>query len=213
MPEQIFDFVTLRQPDVLKGKSSALRYMKDMRKSADKTFPNNIEWAYSLKAKLDLARDYLAYPPYFSHADYYHYGFEELADTMMKLIRGGELNTDGTMGPGEDFTNIITTLEGKFTLLADKSFFTATAIDADIVSQYFVHYGTIWDTLYAKTIMGVVQHSDTNHLINALRVLHVLSILRIENMKTVKPATWPYVDFLSYNAVVSPELLVTKFLL
>ena len=70
----------------------------------------------------------------------------------------------------------------------------------DLVATSRVTTGHLWDSLYAQTVRGCYRYVSTNHLIDGLRVYHVLRLWW--SAKKRQLTTWNGWDFDGYDALI-----------
>jgi hypothetical protein len=207
MSETTLEFITLRQPERIRQRIKRLRYIKDVRTPALAPLREQLLASDVYGEKVTLARILIAGPLFFTIDAYYRFRLEALVDALREGLKGPLSHRDGTLTPGSDLAALIVLLEERVPALATLQFFHDPTPPAGPTLAVFLQYATIWDSLYATTVMAGIHQVETNHLIDAIRTLHLLSVLRLENLKDTPPATWPYFDFDAYEAMIPGRLL------
>ncbi len=207
MSETTLEFITLRQPERIRQKAKRLRYIRDLR--GDQLAPLREQLIHTdiYAEKVVMARMLIEGPLFFTVERYYEFRFETIVDTLREELRGPLVQRDGTVAPGSDLAALIALLEGRVPVLGTSQFFHDPTLPPQALLAMFLQYATVWDSLYATTVMAGIHRVETNHLIDAIRTMHVLTVLRLENLKSPPPATWPYHDFDAYEAMLPRDLL------
>ncbi|HRO10271.1 hypothetical protein [Amaricoccus sp.] len=207
MSETTLEFITLRQPERIRQRIKRLRYIRDLRTGAFAPFRAQVVAADVYREKVLLARTLLSGPLFFTVERYYRFRFEAAVEALREELRGPVVRRDGSRTEGANLAELIALLEERVPALAQTQFFHGGAPSPATALAMLLQYATIWDSLYATAVMAGIHQVETNHLIDAIRALHVLTVLRLENLKTPAPETWPYFDFDGYEAMLPGNLL------
>lgn len=207
MAEATLEFITLRQPERIKQKTKRLRYIRDLRSDAQAPFRHNISQAESYAGKVIRAQAHVNSPLFFTPDRYYAFRYEPIVETLREELVGPITYRDGTRKEGVEIAAIVAALEQRVPVLASAGFFNDPTPPAAAVAALFLQYATIWDSLYAVVVLAGIHRVETNYIIDAIRALHLLSLLRLESLKQPPTPRWPYFDFDAYEAMVGDDLL------
>ncbi|WP_299406483.1 hypothetical protein [uncultured Roseobacter sp.] len=207
MSETTLEFITLRQPERIRQKLKRLRYIRDLRTDAQAPFRQQLIGTDNYLQKVVLARTMIEGPLFFSAERYYQLQFETVTDTLRSELRGPVHNRDGSTTEGVELASIIALLEDRIPALATSNFFHDPVLPPPALLVLFLEYSVIWESLYAVCVMAGIHQVETNHHIDAIRGMHLLTLVRLENLKPVPPITWPYYDFDAYEATLPKDLL------
>lgn len=207
MSETTLEFITLRQPERIRQKSKKLRYIRDLRSDQLAPLREQLTSTDVYGEKVVIARMLIAGPLFFSIERFYKFRFETIVDTLRESLIGPLARRDGTVTPGSELAALITLLEERVPVLGTSQFFHDPTLPPQGTLALFLQYATIWDSLHATAVMAGIHRVETNYLIDAIRAMHVLTVLRLENLKSPPPATWPYYDFDAYEAMLPGDLL------
>lgn len=207
MAEATLDFITLRQPERIKQRAKRLRYIRDLRTDAQAPFRNQITHADAYAGKVIRAQAYLNSPLFFTADRYYALRYETIVETLREELVGPITYRDGTRKEGVEIAAIVATLEQRVPVLQTSGFFTDPTPPAAAVAALFLQYATMWDSLYAVVVLAGIHRVETNYIIDAIRAVHLLSVLRLQSLKVPAPSHWPYFDFDAYEAMVGDDLL------
>lgn len=207
MAEATLDFITLRQPERVKQRIKRLRYIRDLRSDAQAPFRDQVTRAEAYAEKVIRAQAYVNGLRFFTADRYYALRYEAVVETLREVLIGPITYRDGTRKEGAEIAAIITALEQRVPVLATSGFFHDPTPPPAAVLALFLQYATIWDSLYAVVVLAGIHRVETNYIIDAIRALHLLSLLRLQNLKQPAPTYWPFFDFDSYEALVGDDLL------
>lgn len=207
MPETTIDFITLRQPERISQKVKRLRYIDDLRPDAVAPIREQLKGTDGFGQKLFIAQSFKNTPLFFTVDYYYAFRYETIVDTLRELLVGPIVNRDGSIVPGVEIAEVIAELEERLPIFQTSNYFTAPSLPPAVLGGVFLQYASIFDSLYCTTVLAGVLQQETNYLIDALRVLNVLNVLRKENLKIPPTTNWPYYDFNEYEVMVD-ELVI-----
>jgi hypothetical protein len=207
MSETTLEFITLRQPERIRQKVKRLRYIRDLRKDAAAPLRQQLVQANEYGAKALLATAFLNSQLFFTVDRYYEFRYETVVDILREDLIGPFVYRDGALAEGTDIAALIAKLEDRVPVLASSQFFHDPTPPQGAVAALFLQYALIWDSLYAVVVMAGIHRVETNYIIDAIRALHLLSVLRLENLKTTPEVHWPYYDFDAYEAMLAPEIV------
>lgn len=207
MPDTTINFITLRQPQRINEKVKRLRYIQDIRSNALAPIREQLKGADGIGQKLFIAQAFKSTPVFFTPDHYYILKYETIVDTLRELLVGPVVNRDGSVVPGVENASVIATLEERLPVFASSSYFTAPNLPPAVLGGIFLQYASIFDSLYCTTVLAGVMQQQTNYLIDALRALNALTVLRRENLNTPPTERWPYYDFDAYEVMVSEMVI------
>ncbi|NER80652.1 MAG: hypothetical protein F6K42_13980 [Leptolyngbya sp. SIO1D8] len=213
MSETTLDFVTLRQPERIKQKVKRLRYIRDLRKEPLAPLRKQLIDADAYSQKVILAQQLVSSKFFFTVELFYKLRYEVIVDILRADLRGPVTFRDGSKKDGTTIVDLITALEEGVLVLGQSQFFHTPKPPKVAVASIFLQYGLIWDSLYATTILAGIRQVETNYLIDAIRTLHLLTVLRLENLKQPAPINWPYYDFDAYEAALDENIVRYKQLI
>lgn len=207
MSETTINFITLRQPQRINEKVKRLRYIQDIRNNALAPVREQLKGADGIGQKLFIAQAFKSTPAFFTTDYYYAFKYETIVDTLRELLIGPVVNRDGSITPGVELASVIATLEERLPIFVTSSYFTAPNLPPAVLGGVFLQYASIFDSLYCTTVLAGVLQQQTNYLIDALRALNALAVLRKENLNTPPTENWPYYDFDAYEVMVSDMII------
>ena len=158
---EMFRFVTLRRSNRAVLNRLESRLIRDRR---DSPFLLGALFAPgSFDPKLKVADDFAATPDFVSEDDDGTRLLHQVAEFFrVELTPGVEL---------DDLTALFTTQFPALALLFRRT------PPAQLLEQTRAIQGDLWDSLYAQTTRGCDRYVSTNHLVDGLRVYHVLLLL------------------------------------
>lgn len=207
MAETSLEFITLRQPQRIRQRVKRLRYIRDLRDDAAAPLRTQFEAAKIYRQKVALAFGIVSSPVFFTTDLYYASKYEAAAEVLRTSLIGPVTQRDGTIVNGAELAVVIAALEARVPLLAQSQFFHDPNLAPGAVAALFVNYAVIWNSLYAVTVLAGLQQVETNYVIDSIRVMHLLAVLRRENLRATPPAHWPYYDFSAYEAAIRPAIV------
>lgn len=207
MAEQTLDFITLRQPDRINEKVKRLRYIGDVRTNPLAPVREQLKNTDVYSQKLDIAQTFKATPLFFTVGYYYTFRYESIVEVLRDTLIGPTSHRDGSVDDGVPIATVIQTLEDQVPIIQTSNYFTAPTLPAAVLGGLFLQYSSIWESLYCTTVLAGVLRQETNYLIDAIRAMHVLSVLRIENLKTPPTVNWPHYDFDEYEAMIDDDII------
>jgi hypothetical protein len=207
MAETTIDFITLRQPQRINEKVKRLRYIPDIRSDALAPVREQLKGADGIGQKIFIAQAFKVTPVFFTPDYYYTLKYGTIVDTLREFLVGPVVNRDGSVTPGVEIATIIGALEERLPIFVSSSYFTVPNLPPAVLGGVFLQYAAIFESLYCTTVLAGVLQQETNYLIDALRALNALAVLRKENLKTPPTERWPYYDFDAYEVMVDEKVL------
>jgi hypothetical protein len=207
MAETTLEFITLRPPQRIRQGIKRLRYIRDLRPDAAAGVRGQLEAATVYRQKLVVASAIVSSPLFFTPDRYYTLNLESAADLLRTELIGPITLRDGTVKIGAEIAPIISAIEVRMPLLKQAQFFHDHNLPPLAVAALFLNYAAIWDSLYGVTVMAGFQQVETNHMVDAIRVMHLLTVLRLENLRPTPPVHWPYFDFSTYEVSIRPAII------
>ena len=210
MVEQTLNFITLRQPERINQKVKRLRYIRDVRENALAPIREQLMNTDVYGQKLVIAQTFKNTPLFFTVSYYYTLKYETIVETLRETTVGPISRRDGTVENGVEIATIISTLEERLPIFQTSNFFTAPSLPPGVLGGLFLQYSSIWESLYCITVLAGILRQETNYLIDAIRAMHVLTVLRGENLKTPPTVYWPFYDFDAYEAMIDEDIIKYK---
>jgi hypothetical protein len=181
---EMFRFVTLRRSSRAVLNRLESRLIRDRR---DSPFLLGALFAPgSFDPKLEVADDFAATPDFVSEDDDGTRLLHQVAEFFrVELTAGVEL---------DDLTALFTTQFPALALLFRRT------PPAQLLEQTRAIQGDLWDSLYAQTTRGCDRYVSTNHLVDGLRVYHVLLLLWLH--AGLNSARWVGGRFDDYHPII-----------
>lgn len=215
MAELLLNFTSLRPPELLNKKHYVFRYIRDVRPKNIALFRELLLSKSDYLQKILVARQFfeqwkfpvpdkqqsfeIPNPFFFSQQHYYYFNFDNLVRVLRQHLTAPRVDNQNQPIEGVDLGELTTALRKEvWWIKADLS------PEAPNAALHLLMH-SLWSTLYATSVMASVQTMETNYLLDTIRSLHILLILKY--LKDEGTTTWPFkFEFNDFEVLVDENI-------
>jgi len=187
--EELFRFLSVRQPERVRHHRIASRLVRDLRANPKGSLHFALFATSDQESRLQAALAFIAGPRFIKPDS----PLINTSDKVADFLRAN-LTSD------TPFEHL---LEGLWAVYPEAEDIMQSDRNAEAVNELGAAMGVLWDSFYALTVLGFDRHVSTVYLADAIRSLHILGLMWIQNKRT-RSETWLGHSFDTY------DLLITK---